>query len=150
MNGIAERRRDACSSGLADATGALAAGEQMDLDLRRLRQPQRLEIVKVTLLHPAVRKSDFIEQRRAQSKDDPAFELRTHVVRIDQLAAVERAHHPIDPDRGRPQYRGIDGDLYHQREVAAEGALHRYAPSARCTERPTPAGLVRHQLEYRA
>src|SRR5919108_3918 len=146
VDGVAERRGGAAGAGLPHPARALAARDQVHLDPRRVRDAQRREVIKVTLLDAAVGDRDLVSERGAQAERHAALELRAHPVGVHHLAAVHRAHHTLD---AHPAF-GLDAHLGDLGEVAAEGELDRNAAPAARRERRAPAGAIGRELEHRA
>src|SRR5438552_1633123 len=89
---VRDRRHHGRRPGLTYAAGRLGALHQVHVDQRRLSHAQRPVIVEVVLLHATVLDSDFAPQGGRHAEDDAALHLCLHDVRIDDRAAVDRAH----------------------------------------------------------
>src|SRR6266849_1768727 len=130
----------------ADPPRGLRARDQMDVDRRRLVDPQHTVVVEVVLFHAAVLECDLAPQRRADPEDDPALDLRLDGVRVHDRPAVDRRHHALDPhDAGLR-----DADLGDLGDVAPKGVQQGYATRAPGRQRATPSGLLGGELEHRA
>jgi hypothetical protein len=68
VNCIAKRGRRAGGAGFAHAAGFLTAFNEIGLNYWRFVNSQRSKIIEIVLLHASVRKGDFIEECRAQTK----------------------------------------------------------------------------------
>ena len=88
---IAQGRRCGRRAGFADAARRLAALDQMDVDRRRLVDPQHAVIVEIALLHAALVNGDLAIERGRRAEDQPALQLRDDGVGIDGDAGVDRA-----------------------------------------------------------
>ena len=117
----------------------------MYLYRRSLAHAQRPVVVEVVLLHATVLDSDFAPQGGRHAEDDAALHLRFHDLRIDDGAAVDRAHHAGDAHLPLPRHRHL-GDL---RDVAAECMQQRDPAPGSWRERLSPARLRRGELEHR-
>ena len=96
--------------------GAVAARDDVHLDLGSLVDAQDLVGVEVALLDAAVLERDLAVQGCGQPVHDAALHLRGHRVRVDHRAAVDRADHPLDAHAAILRH----GDLGHLGDIAAE------------------------------
>src|ERR1700685_3445024 len=90
-DGIAERGCHRRNAGLPNATGLCIARQDVDVECRRLMEPQHTVIVEITLLYAAAAQRDVAPQRGRKSIDDAALELRFDDARIDGLSAIDDA-----------------------------------------------------------
>src|SRR6266850_6101264 len=120
---VGQRRGDRRGSGLADPSRSLAALHDVNLDRRRLAHPQHLVIVEIALHDTTVLQRDLSTESRGDAEDDSALELRLDRIRIDDGAAIDRAHDA--PDANCSVLRHLDfGNLRH---IGGEGVLDRDA-----------------------
>src|SRR5262249_8665479 len=103
-----------------------------------------LVVVEVALLHTSFLEGQLAVQGCPEPERDAALDLGLDAQRIDRLAAVDRAHHPMDADAAL----GIDRNLRHLRDDAPERLVERQAPRPPGSTLPAPAGLLRGGLEH--
>src|SRR4030095_583866 len=77
----------------------LAAVDDVNLDCGRLVHPQHHIIVEIVLLDATALERDLSTERRRDSEDDRALDLRPHGIGIDDSAAVDRADNTPDTNR---------------------------------------------------
>ena len=71
------------------------AGHQVDFDLGHVRNPQHRIIIEIGLLHLAVLDGDFVVERRSEPEHHATFDLRSHQIRVNDLAAIHRDDDPV-------------------------------------------------------
>ena len=69
----------------------------MHFDHGRFVDPQHVVLIEVALLHAAFVDRDFAFQRRRQSVDDGAADLLLEDRGIDDMSAIDRADHAMNP-----------------------------------------------------
>src|SRR6266446_4012795 len=82
-------RSDRRGSSLAHPPRWLGAVHDVNLDRWRLVHPQHPVIVEIALLDAAALQRDLSMERRCDAKDDPALDLRSDGIGIDDGAAIE-------------------------------------------------------------
>src|SRR6267143_1306967 len=92
---IAQRGRRDRRARFADPTRRFVVPHHVHVDRRGLIHSQHAVVVKVRLLDPPVLELHFTPQRGADAIHDAALDLRSHDVRVDDPAAVHRAHDPM-------------------------------------------------------
>jgi hypothetical protein len=99
--------------------------------------------IEVGLLDAAVLERDLAVKRRSDSENDPALNLRSDDIGIDDSAAINRADDT--PDTNRAVLRDFDfGDMRH---VVGEGVLDRNTTANPFGQGLSPAGLLCRELE---
>ena len=83
---------------LADAAWIGGAGDDMDLYLWHLRQPDHVVVGKICLHHPTVLDRDPAVKGSRHAVDDAALDLGLDAVGIDRRAAIDRSHNAFHGD----------------------------------------------------
>ena len=104
INRVTQCRRPGGGASLTDTARLLPAFDNVHLDWRHLIDPQHAVIVEIRLTHAAFVDGDLAEQRRGQTKDQPALELGDDNVGIDRNASVNNRGYFAQsrPRRDRP------------------------------------------------
>ena len=105
--------------------------------------------MEVALHDAALVEGDLAPRRRGDAEHDAALDLRFQGVGVDDVAAVDGAHHAVDRHLAVLADRHVDP----LRHVGAEGELHRDAAAGagaagRRLHRRAPAGLGRGELQH--
>ena len=95
---VRHRRRDWRQRDLAEAGRVLAAGDDVELDLRRVAVPEQRIVLERALHRAAARDRDLAEHRRAEAVDDAALRLGLEVQRIHREADVDRGDDAVNAD----------------------------------------------------
>src|SRR5208337_3753441 len=142
---VGDRRRDRRRARFAESAPFLAARQhEMRFDDRRVRHQGDRVGVEIALLDAALADRDLAEQRGRQPVEHGALDLHRRGQRIDQMAAVDAGHHPLDLDRPAVLDRDL-GDLADDR---AERLVDRETPPDALGERLPPVALVGEGVEH--
>src|SRR4029077_12250411 len=128
---------------LTHAARWLPALDDMDVDSWCLVYAQDLVGVEGGLLNTAVFDGDVAVERRRDSEDDRALDLRPDRIRVDDGTAIDRAGDAADTNRAVPRHF----DFSNLRHVSLEGVLKRDAAAGPARQRLSPPRLLRGKLE---
>ena len=87
---------------------AVGRGHDDRIDLRRVRHGEEKILFKRSIEHAPVLHRDLFHERTARPHHDGSLDLAAHLIGIDDLAAVDRRHDPVEPD---PTAQLIEGYL---------------------------------------
>src|SRR5258707_584678 len=146
-NHIAHRRRNRRRPRLSDPARPVVALHDVHFHLWRLVHPHHVVIIEVRLLHAAVGDRNLAFQRRRQSVNNSALNLRANRLRIHMPAAIDRRYHAMHLHRMR---LAINTDFRHFCHVAPKRFHHRDAPVAPRSHWFAPSRLFRRQFQHSA
>src|SRR5215469_11592855 len=119
--------------------------DNVDLEFRRVMDPQHLVGVEVGLLNSSDFQGDLTVKRRRDTKDDRALDLRSNGIGIDGNATIYRADDPMDANLSSPRHF----DFCDLRHAGRKDELKRDAAAETLRQRLFPTSFFSNQLEDR-
>ena len=146
---VRDRRTNGRNRRFAGAERAEITIDDDRLEQRRFIHSEHTKVMKVGLFGLAVSERDLRFEHGGERPNHAALDLRFETRAVDDAAAVDGGHDPVDADVARSTNRDV-GDLGDHRFVVERVAGNASAPFATIGVLPrgcAPAGVVRGQLQ---